>query len=62
MTGEQMVKVFTACGIIAADNGTHVNVKQADETFIRMYPAQWSPEDLKRHLIARGAKPINKGV
>ena len=58
MTNAQMVEVFTRCGIVAADNGTHVNVKQSDGSFLRMYPAQWTPEDLHRHLMARGTRPL----
>lgn len=58
MTNLQMTTVFHKCGIVAADNGTHVTVKQVDGSFMRMYADLWTPEDLKRHLIARGAKPL----
>lgn len=58
MKNEQMVEVFKRCGIVAADNGDHVNVKQNNGTWLKLYPAQWTPADLHRHLIARGAKPL----
>lgn len=59
MTNGQMVEVFKRCGIVAADNGEYVNAKQNDGSWLRMYPAMWTPEDLHRHLTARNAKPLN---